>query len=314
MDKAWIGALALWSAALMAGPGANDARAEDSAPRQALDDAWWTGPLLANSAHTLPQGHALIETYLYDAIAGETNTPTSLSYMLYGATDWLTLGLVPTAGYASVRGGADSAGAHWGDTELRAEFRVAALDAEAGIPDLAVALIETVPTGKYDRLGRASDGFGGGAYGTSVALYSQMAWWMPNGRILRTRLDLQGGIWNAAPVFGVSVYGTAADFHGQARPGNRYSVDAALEYSVTREWVLALDVIYNHGNAAIVRGLGDAGAVYRNSGSSDGVGFAPALEYNVSSSIGFLAGLRVLPAGHNSKASLTPAIAINYVR
>jgi hypothetical protein len=313
MDKAWIGALALWSAALMAGTGANSARAEEISPRQSLDDAWWTGPLLANSAHTLPQGHALIESYLYDAIAGETNTPTSLSYLLYGATDWLTLGLVPTAGYASVRGGRDSAGPHPGDTELRAEFRIAALDAERGIPDLAIALIEAVPTGKYDRLGRASDGFGGGAYGTAIALYSQMVWWMPNGRILRARLDLQGGLWNATSVSGVSVYGTAADFQGQARPGNRYSLDAALEYSMTREWVLALDVIYNHGNAAITRGSGDAGTIYRNSGTSDGVGFAPALEYNVSSSLGFLAGLRVLPAGHNSKASLTPAIAINYV-
>jgi len=43
------------------------------------------------------------------------------------------------------------------------------------------------------------------------------------------------------------------------------------------------------------------------------IGFAPALEYNVSPTLGFLAGLRVLMAGHNSKASLTPAIAINYV-
>ena len=34
--------------------------------RQSLDDAWWTGPMLAPSANTLPQGHFLIEPYLYD--------------------------------------------------------------------------------------------------------------------------------------------------------------------------------------------------------------------------------------------------------
>ena len=312
MGMGWWGALLFWSAALMSA-GASGVRAQDASPRQSLDDAWWTGPMLANSAHTLPQGHVLIESYLYDAISERTNSVNSLSYLLYGVTDWLTLGLVPTAGYSSVRDGADSAGPHWGDTELRAQFRITALDAERGVPDVAVALIETVPTGKYDLLARASDGFGGGATGTALALYSQMVWWMPNGRILRTRLDLQGGIWNRAPVSGISVYGTAADFEGHARPGNRYSVDAAFEYSMTREWVLALDVIYNHGAAAIVRGLDGARPIERRSGSNDGFGFAPALEYNVSPDLGFLTGLRVLTAGHNSKASLTPAIAINYV-
>jgi hypothetical protein len=312
MGMGWRGALLFWSAALMSA-GASVVRAEETSPRQSLDDAWWTGPMLANSARTLPQGHILIESYLYDAISEKANSVNSLSYLLYGATDWLTLGLVPTAGYGSVRGSLDSAGPHWGDTELRAQFRITALDAEHGVPDLAVALIETVPTGKYDRLARASDGFGGGATGTALALYSQMVWWMPNGRILRTRLDLQGGIWNQAPVSGISVYGTASDFDGHARPGNRYSVDAALEYSMTREWVLALDVIYNHGAAAVVRGFEGARVLERHGGSSDSFGFAPALEYNISPALGFLAGLRVLMAGHNSKASLTPAIAINYV-
>ena len=313
MGKGWIGALLLWAAGLMAAAGTGGARADTAPSRQSLDDAWWTGPMLANSAHTLPQGHVLIESYLYDAISGKTNTVNSLSYLLYGATDWLTLGLVPTAGYASLRDGPDRAGPKWGDTELRAQLRIAALDAERGIPDVAVALIETVPTGKYDRLARAGDGFGGGATGTALALYSQMVWWMPNGRILRTRLDLQGGVWNDTRVSGVSVYGTGPDFQGRARPGNRYSIDAALEYSVTREWVLALDVIASHGNGAIALGFEGTSPVLLHSGSSDGVGFAPALEYNVSSNLGFLAGLRVLPAGHNSKASLTPAIAINYV-
>ncbi len=37
--------------------------------RQSLEDAWWTGPMLAPSAATLPRGHLLIEPYLYDVIA-----------------------------------------------------------------------------------------------------------------------------------------------------------------------------------------------------------------------------------------------------
>src|ERR1043165_7320292 len=88
---------------------------------QSLDEAWWTGPMLANSAHTLPTGHMLIESYLYDAISGPANSVNSLTYLLYGVTDRLTIGLVPTAGYNSVRGEPDSAGVQLGDTQLRAQ-------------------------------------------------------------------------------------------------------------------------------------------------------------------------------------------------
>lgn len=281
---------------------------------QSLDDAWWTGPMLANSAHTMPQGHMLIESYLYDAISGQANSVNSLTYLLYGVTDRLTLGLVPTAGYNSVRGGPDSSGVQLGDTQLRAQFGLTSLDAARGIPDLAIALIETVPTGRYDRLGtRPSNGFGNGAYTTALAFYSQMVFWMPNGRLLRTRLDLSQSISRQTSVEDESVYGTGMGFRGHARPGNAFSADAAFEYSLTRSWVLALDVIYNHGNEAIARGTQNGQSIVLNSGTSDSLGFAPAVEYSWTPNIGVLAGVRIIPKGHNTPASVTPAIAINYV-
>ena len=70
------------------------------ADRQSLDDAWWTGPIVAAGAATLPQGHALIEPYVYDAIShgrydgdghyrstDTVNSFGSLTYILYGVTD-----------------------------------------------------------------------------------------------------------------------------------------------------------------------------------------------------------------------------------
>ena len=66
--------------------------------RQSQDDAWWTGPMLANSAATLPRGHFLIEPYLYDATSSHADGWGSLTYMLYGLTDRLTIGLVPVLG------------------------------------------------------------------------------------------------------------------------------------------------------------------------------------------------------------------------
>lgn len=298
-------------AGVMATTGSGAALAQ--AP-QSLDDAWWTGPMLANSAHTMPQGHMLIESYLYDAISGQANSVNSLTYLLYGVTDRLTLGLVPTAGYNSVRGGPDSSGVQLGDTQLRAQFGLTSLDAARGIPDLAIALIETVPTGRYDRLGtRPGNGFGNGAYTTALAFYSQMVFWMPNGRLLRTRLDLSQSISRQTSVEDESVYGTGMGFRGHARPGNAFSADAAFEYSLTRSWVLALDVIYNHGNEAIARGTQNGQSIVLNSGTSDSLGFAPAIEFSWTPNIGVLAGVRIIPKGHNTPASVTPAIAINYV-
>jgi hypothetical protein len=281
---------------------------------QSLDDAWWTGPLIANTAHTMPQGHLLIESYLYDAISGPTNSVNSLTYLLYGVTDKLTLGLVPTAGYNSVHGAADSSGLQWGDTQIRAHYALTSLDAERDIPDIALALIETLPTGKYDRLGaRPSNGFGNGAYSTALALYSQMVFWLPNGRLLRTRLDLSEGISSKTSVEDISVYGTGAGFRGHARPGNSFSADASFEYSLTRSWVLALDLLYNHNGAAVTRGTEGTQQIFRNSGTGDGLGFAPAVEFSWTPNLGVLFGTRIFTKGHNTPPSVTPAIGINYV-
>src|SRR5689334_4554355 len=96
-----------------------------SAPiaRQSLDDAWWTGPILASGAGTLPQGHALIEPYLFDVIrdarydqhghrrsADRSQTIGSLTYVLYGVTDRFTAGLIPTFVFNDASNGRDSSG------------------------------------------------------------------------------------------------------------------------------------------------------------------------------------------------------------
>ena len=53
------------------------------ATKQTLDDAWWTGPILANSAATLPRGHVLIEPYVNDVMTPSSNGFGSTAYVLY---------------------------------------------------------------------------------------------------------------------------------------------------------------------------------------------------------------------------------------
>ena len=50
-----------------------------------------------------------------------------------------------------------------------------------------------------------------------------------------------------------------------------------------------------------------------NPGSSDVFGLAPAIEYNLTSKLGFLVGTRPFPWGRNTSYSITPAVAVNYV-
>src|SRR5579862_5445808 len=168
---------------------------------QSRDDAWWTGPMLAPSATTLPQGHVLIEPYLFDYLPRGSfdaegthhggpaeHDPGSLTYWLYGLTDRVTAGAITRLGYNAPSGSAGAAGV--GDLTLQLGYGLTQYVEGRRMPAIALVLDETLPTGRYERLGRASQGFGAGAYTTGLSVYSQDYLWLPNGRILRVRLDL----------------------------------------------------------------------------------------------------------------------------
>lgn len=293
---------------------------------QSREDAWWTGPMLAASGATLPQGHALVEPYLFNivtnarfdadgnrhAVATE-NDLGSLTYMLYGLTDRVTVGMIPRFFYNMPPVGANSSGVGVGDLTLQAGYGLTQFTDAHHIPSISLVLDETLPTGRYDRLDRPSNGFGAGAYTTGFSVYSQQYFWMPNGRILRGRLDLTYAVSSSVSLAEQSVYGTPAGFHGHAAPGDSATIDASAEYSLTREWVLALDVVYQHNDSTHLHGSQPGGEVSAESGSSYSLGFAPAIEYNWSARAGVLLGVRIIQIGRNTSASITPAVAINLV-
>lgn len=285
--------------------------------RQQLGEAWWTGPMLANNASTLPRGHFLVEPYLYDEISPHTNGFGSLTYIEYGLANRLTVGLIPTFGYNKVSDALSSSGVGLGDVTVLAQYRLTQFHERHKLPTVSFMVQETFPSGKYDQLGpRPSNGFGAGSYTTTLALNSQTYFWMPTGRILRMRLNATQSLSTYANVTGVSVYSTPTGFQGHAKPGASTYVDAAWEYSLTRNWVLALDATYRHTNNTRITGDDPSQIppnIQLNSGSSDAIGFAPALEYNWKPTIGVLVGTRIIALGHNTPTTITPAIALNYV-
>jgi hypothetical protein len=82
---------------------------------------------------------------------------------------------------------------------------------------------------------------------------------------------------------------------------------------VTRNWVLALDVFYQHDASTRIRGEQDGAPFAAESGSAWRLGLAPALEYNFTSRVGVIFGARWFAAGRNTGASVTPVAAINMV-
>ena len=288
---------------------ASPAAADTDTARQRLDDAWWTGPLLANSAGALPKGHALIESYVFDVHTPHADGFGSQTYLLYALTDRFTAGLIPNFGYNQASGRPRGGGV--GDLSVHLQYSLTAFDAARGTPATAIALEESLPTGKYDRLGsRAADGLGSGAYTTTVSLYSQDYFWLPGGRILRARLDLSQSLSSRADVKDVSVYGTATGFRGRARPGASTYLVNSWEYSLSRSWVLAADFTYRHtGRTRIADDAGPRAA----SGRSDAFGIAPAIEYSWTPNLGVIFGVRIIPNGHNTHHSTTPALALNAV-
>jgi hypothetical protein len=295
--------------------------------RQGLDEALWTGPLLASGASTLPKGRALIEPYLYDAkpygvldskgkrqSAPDADIFGSQTYLLYGVTDTFTAGLIPRFGYRRT-GAGSSSGVQLGDLTLQGQVRLTQYREGGRTPTISLVVQETLPVGRHDKLdARPHDGFGSGAYATSVGLNSQTYFWTPNGRILRTRLNLAYTRSAHANVRDTSVYGTPTGFSGRARPGDSFNVDLAFEYSLTRQWGAAIDLGYQRDASTRVVGMqGDGTAFERRSPVSQALILAPAIEYNLSPALGVIAGARIIPAGRNTTASVTPVIAVNYV-
>jgi len=309
--------------------------AESTGARQTMDDAWWTGPLLAASASTLPQGHLLFEPYLFDIItygrhdtqgdrlsAPHENDFGSQSYLIYGVTDRISAGLIPRFGFEKSSQGPSSQGLQIGDLTLQAQYRLTLFQEGSWVPTTSFVIGETVPTGKYDRLDQhPGDGFGAGAYTTILSLYSQEYFWLSTGRILRMRLDLSYALSSQVGLQGVSVYGTGAGFSGHAQPGDSFTGDVSWEYSATRNWVLALDVVYEHDASTTVSGSSSAAStsgapaapVRTSSGNSWSLAVAPAIEYNFNPRIGIIAGARFIPTGRNTSISVTPVVAINMV-
>ena len=291
---------------------ATAARADEAATadryRAAMEVARWTGPLLASNAETLPQGHVYIEPYFFDVIVDGRHNPGSSGFYQYGLTDDWTVGVQPFFSWGTRKYNHDVT---IGDFKLLSQVRLSHFTAEHRVPSVALVTNLVIPTGKADHLRALKDGHGAGAFAPEIGVNVQQYFLLKNGRLLRGRINVLHQFPLKTDVRDRSVYGTQLGFRGHARPGAKSTLILGAEYSVTKEWVLAFDVEADTWGKTKVRGRDAFGAPVREtSPKSWNVGFAPAVEYNWSDRAGIIAGVWIIPKGHNTPSTVIPAIAI----
>ena len=273
----------------------------------AMKAARWTGPLLASNAEALPKGHAYVEPYFFDGISGGKHHPGTSGFYQYGLLDNWTVGMQPFFSVGTARFNRDIA---MGDFKLLSQVRLNHFTPERRVPSIAVVTNLVLPTGKFDRLGAVKNGHGSGVFAPEIGVNVQQ-YFLLGDHLLRGRINVLHQFPLRTDIRDRSVYGTSLGFRGHARPGAKSTLILGTEYSLTKEWVLALDIEADAWGRTRVRGRDALGApVSATSPKSWNVGFAPAIEYNWSDRSGAIFGVWIVPKGHNTASSVTPAIAI----
>ncbi|MDX8431389.1 MAG: hypothetical protein SNF33_06270 [Candidatus Algichlamydia australiensis] len=276
---------------------------------------WYSGPLLTGSAVNAAPGQAVVQPYIfttvthaeYDDDRHSKNIPNFLEinplyYFQTGITDWLdTYMTVP----AIFNRQSDIWGSYSGDSSIA--FGIQLQKETPYRPYVRLTISETLPTGKYDNLDPEKNGVdatGGGSYNTTFSFNLSKVFWWSKLHPIAMRSNLFYTFTTPTHVDNLNAYGGGPGTDGKVKPGNSWGIDVGYEYSITQRWVFALDAVYTYFNKASFsgsRGRDANGNPFSVGGpSGDQLSFAPAIEYNPSSTFGMVAGVWFTATGRNS--------------
>lgn len=284
---------------------------------------WLTGPLLAPSGHVVPQGHVNIEPYLYWTqyrgsydnhwkfqSSHHYTTVTLQVPFQFGILPATEFDLVPQVFYNYSQG---QTAWEFGDLGLGLCFQL--LNDKQGKswpPAIKLRFSANAPTGKYDHLKpnkKGTDVGGDGAWDPNVGLVFSNLFHFSGAHFLAMRTFFNYGPTIPTRVRGLNVYGGNKETKGTVYPGNNFSVNVGLEYSLSQPWTLALDLLYIY--QAKNRFSGHDGGAPMTSPSSASYSLAPAIEYNFSDKIGLIGGSWFTVAGRNTAQYVNWILALN---
>ena len=313
-----------WVLALLTTVGlSQNVSAQTIAGDAAVQAQWFTGSLEAPSPALPAAGIFAVEPYFvytsnngsYDnsgarhSISNGADVFTSETVLKYAITDRLSVEALPS--FSRNLNSHDSY-AGLGDLPVEAEYRFNDEDNKTGYPSVTASLGMTLPTGHFDNLNTALDGFGSGVYTAKEGILAQSLFdtWGHHPMRLRFYGAAYEPVSNAS-VQGNSVYGTSNGFQGTAMPGLSSVLGFGAGYGLDQRWVLAFDLVQNFANGLHLQGTNSGTLTNTHGTSSAALAVAPAVEYNWSDSIGVIAGVELSVAGRNTPAYVAPQIALS---
>lgn len=284
---------------------------------------WFTGPLLGPSANTVPEGHIVVEPYIYfSAFTGSYNSNwqtvshpnfyslVSQTFIMTGVNPYMEFRITPEVFYQSTQGVHST---EIGDLPIAFGWQLLSDTLTGWIPSVKFSLRISYPVGKYQRLDPkklGTDGVGTGSWAPTISLASSKLFALPKGYFLSLRAYAGYSFANATSINGLSVYGGTFDTKGTIYPGNTFISSVSMELTLSKHWVFSSDIQYIHHNKT--KFFGNPGTLANvGSPASEQLSIAPAIEYNWNLNIGVIAGAWLSIAGKSTSCFRSGMAAIN---
>lgn len=287
---------------------------------------WSTGPLFSFDAVNTKPGQYVIQPYLnliltygkyndnYHQKSTDTLTQINTIFILQGGITSFLDYQVTAQTYSSFQNGSSST--HFGDTSILVGLQLFREKLCTYKPNIRLIISESIPTGKYDNLSTGKLGLSGqGAYETTLGLIASKLFYPSPMHPLSIRFNFLYTIASKFTAYNIHLYGGEKGAIDKIHPGNEVQIILSPQYSLTQNWVLAADVLYNHTNKTFVKRLDPSIKNTKRTTipSQDLFSLAPAIEYNYSANFGILGGVWFSVIGRNTDAFVSPMFSLVYV-
>lgn len=289
---------------------------------------WYTGPLLTPSATLMSVGAGNIQPYIfvndYYAAYGKDRKSRDLpsSRIALNPVVGFTTGITNTMDYAITVGAIGSwqyntSGGGFQDISMKLGWPITRQSLY--MPAMKFSISQSFPTGRYQNLN--TNGFnlsatGAGAWTTQFGFAISKVMFWSYLHPVNARLYLGYSVSTPVTVHGFNAYGGGFGTKGRVHPGNAFTSDFGIEYSITQRWVLSCDAVYNFQQETTFSG--NPGATAAGTAASvggpynDQLSLAPALEYNWNPNLGILGGAWFTVYGRSSSAFVSGIISVSY--
>lgn len=290
---------------------------------------WYTGPLLAASAYTLPPGSVYTQPYLYltntygsytDSFKSRSQpsvysvTP-DISFQT-GLTNFFDIAVEGSSIYNNRKG---KTAYHLEDITVKLGMQLLREKKETFYPTIKFRIQEYFPTGKYKNLNPEKfgiDATGTGDYRTIFLLAMSKIFYFWPMHPNKWTFNLAYQLPTKVKVKDFNSYGGGYGTNGTVTPGQTISTDIAVEYSCSQSLVLVMEAAYSYTTPTKYSGtIGyalDGSLSSNSSNSSMQCSLAPAIEYNFTQNVGFIGGVWFSIFGKNSSQFVSAVISLCY--